>query len=362
MSSDSELAGADIAPSQSRSTLKKSTPKALSHCFSVAPMLDWTDRHCRYFHRLLTQHALLYTEMVTTGALLHGDQARHLDFDESEHPLALQLGGSDPGELARCARIGERWGYDEINLNVGCPSDRVQSGRFGACLMLEPGLVADGVKAMRDAVSVPVTVKHRIGVDERDSYAELVDFVGTLAEAGCRCFIVHARKAWLQGLSPKENREVPPLHYDWVHGLKRDFPALEIVLNGGIQDLVQAREQLAHCDGVMLGRAAYQDPWLLAGVGSQLYGAAPSVDSRGEVVRRLIPYAQQHLAGGGRLHQISRHLLGLYNGQPGARRWRRMLSEDGCREGVGPELWERALAVVDRAREGVERFSPQESN
>lgn len=319
-------------------------------------MLDWTDRHCRYFHRLLTRHALLFTEMVTTGALLHGDQPRHLDFDETEHPLALQLGGSDPFELARCARIGERWGYDEINLNVGCPSDRVQSGRFGACLMLEPALVADAVKAMRDAVAIPVTVKHRIGVDERDSYGELVDFVGTVAEAGCPCFIVHARKAWLQGLSPKENRDVPPLRYDWVHRLKQDFLALQIVLNGGLQDLTQAREQLAYCDGVMLGRAAYQDPWLLAGVDGQLYGSDATIDNRAEAVRRLIPYAERHLAAGGRLHQISRHILGLYNGQPGARRWRRMLSENGCREGVGPELWERALAVVDRAREEIERF------
>ncbi len=311
-------------------------------------MLDWTDRHCRYFHRLLTRRALLYTEMVTTGALLHGDRPRHLDFDPAEHPLALQLGGSDPGDLAACARLGQEWGYDEINLNVGCPSDRVQSGRFGACLMLAPMVVVDAVKAMRDTVNIPVTVKHRIGVDERDSYAELIDFVGQVAEAGCETFIVHARKAWLQGLSPKENRDVPPLDYGVVFRLKRDFPNLEIILNGGLLDLDQAEAQLEGCDGVMLGRAAYQDPWLLAQVDSRFYGEADRLPSRAEAVVQLIPYLEAHLARGGRLYNLVRHILGLFNGQPGARRWRRILSEAGCRDGAGVEVLERALKEVSR--------------
>ncbi|MBF0255071.1 MAG: tRNA dihydrouridine(20/20a) synthase DusA [Gammaproteobacteria bacterium] len=316
------------------------------HRFAVAPMLDWTDRHCRYFHRLLTRKALLYTEMVTTGAILHGDQARHLDFDPAEHPIALQLGGSDPAELARCARIAQDWGYDQINLNVGCPSDRVQSGRFGACLMLEPRVVADGFKAMADAVDLEVSIKHRIGVDQRDSYAELVDFVGQLAEAGCRSFIVHARKAWLKGLSPKENREVPPLHYDWVYRLKQDFPQLNLIINGGISDLAACQAHLQQVDGVMLGRAAYQDPWLLARVDSQLFGASDPLQRPEQAIQSLLPYLQRHIETGGRFNNVVRHVLGLFNGQPGARRWRRLLSEQGCKPGAQAELLLQALAEV----------------
>ncbi|MBU0499221.1 MAG: tRNA dihydrouridine(20/20a) synthase DusA [Gammaproteobacteria bacterium] len=321
-------------------------PIAPRRTLSVAPMLDWTDRHCRYFHRLLTRETLLYTEMVTTGALIHGDRPRHLDFSPVEHPVALQLGGSEPRELAECGRLGQGWGYDEINLNVGCPSGRVQSGRFGACLMLSPDRVADCVKAMRDAVGIPVTVKHRIGVDARDSYAELLEFVGTLAEAGCRTFIVHARKAWLEGLSPKENREIPPLRYEVVHRLKQDFPALEIILNGGIQTLDAAERQLEHCDGVMIGRAAYQDPWLLAGADRRLFGGTNPVDDRHSAVERLFPYVERHLAAGGRLNHISRHILGLFNGRPGARRWRRILSEESWRDGAGIGVLEKALAAA----------------
>jgi len=322
------------------------SPPAPRRTLSVAPMLDWTDRHCRYFHRILTRETLLYTEMVTTGALIHGDRPRHLDFSPEEHPIALQLGGSDPKELAECSRMGQEWGYDEINLNAGCPSGRVQSGGFGACLMLTPTLVADCIKAMRDAVTVPVTLKHRIGVDERDSYPELADFVGTLAEAGCQTFIVHARKAWLAGLSPKENREVPPLCYEIVHRLKQDFPALEVILNGGIQTLDEAERQLGHCDGVMIGRAAYQDPWLLADADRRLSGGTNPVDDRRAAVELLFPYVERHLAAGGRLNHISRHVLGLFNGRPGARRWRRILSEESWREDAGIEVLQKALDAV----------------
>jgi tRNA-dihydrouridine synthase A len=317
--------------------------------FAVAPMLDWTDRHCRYFHRLLTRKALLYTEMVTTGAILHGDQARHLDFDPAEHPIALQLGGSDPAALARCARIGQDWGYDQINLNLGCPSDRVQSGRFGACLMLEPGVVVDCFKAMADAVDVAVTIKHRIGVDQRDSYAELRDFVGQLAQAGCQGFIVHARKAWLKGLSPKENREIPPLHYDWVYRLKQDFPQLTLSINGGIADLAACEEHLQQLDGVMLGRAAYQNPWLLARVDSQLFGATDPLQRPEQVIEALLPYVQRHIDQGGRFNNVVRHVLGLFNGQPGARRWRRLLSEQGNRPGTGAALLLQSLEVLGRS-------------
>lgn len=301
----------------------------ISHRFSVAPMLDWTDRHCRYFHRLLTRKARLYSEMLTTGAILHGDRQRLLGFDPVEHPLALQLGGSDPRALAEAARIGAAWGYDEINLNLGCPSDRVQAGRFGACLMLEPRLVAEAIRAMRDAVQVEVTAKHRIGVDEVDSDAALVDFVGTLAEAGCRTFIVHARKAWLKGLSPKENREVPPLEPERVRRLKALFPRLTIIINGGILDLDEAECHLQHLDGVMLGRAVYHNPWLLAEVDSRLFGECNPIQQRHEVMAALLPYIKSHLTRGGRLQHISRHILGLYQGQPGARAWRRALSAPG---------------------------------
>ncbi|WP_260291839.1 tRNA dihydrouridine(20/20a) synthase DusA [Sedimenticola hydrogenitrophicus] len=312
----------------------------------IAPMLDWTDRYCRYFLRLITRHALLYTEMVTTVALLHGNQPRHLDFDPAEHPVALQLGGSDPNELAACARLAEHWGYDEVNLNVGCPSDRVQSGRFGACLMATPGVVADGVAAMRAATSLPVTVKHRIGIDELDSYELLVDFVATVAEAGCETFIIHARKAWLNGLSPKENREIPPLRYDVVHRIKHDFPHLEIIINGGIASLDQAAAQLQQVDGVMIGREAYQNPWILAEADRRLYGDDHPVPSRHEVIERLMPFAEWVHAEGAPVNRISRHILGLFQGQPRARAWRRHISENAHRDGATPEVIREAARRV----------------
>lgn len=318
----------------------------LSHRLSVAPMLDWTDRYCRYFHRLISRHTLLYTEMVTTGALLHGDRPRFLDFFPEEHPVALQLGGSDPGELAQCARLGQEWGYDEINLNLGCPSDRVQSGRFGACLMADPGLVAECISAMVESVDLPVTAKHRIGIDELDSHDRLARFVETLAGAGCRTFIVHARKAWLQGLSPKENREVPPLRYERVYRLKEDFPHLEFVINGGILTLHQAEQQLQRVDGVMIGRAAYHEPWLLAEADRRIFGTMGHPGSRHQVVERLLPLVESECARGVPLKRITRHILGLFHGQPGARKWRRHLSEHAHLPGAGPEVLRQALALV----------------
>jgi tRNA-dihydrouridine synthase A len=298
--------------------------------FCVAPMMDWTDRHCRHFHRLLAPHVRLYTEMVTTGAALHGDRERLLGFDASEHPLALQLGGSDPVDLAAAARLGAEMGYDEINLNVGCPSDRVQSGRFGACLMREPALVADCVAAMRGAVvdcgrDVPVTVKCRIGVDDQDEYADLQRFVETQISAGLGTLIVHARKALLQGLSPKENREIPPLDYERVYRLKREFPQLTIVINGGIVTAQACIEHLAHVDGVMLGRAAYHDPYVLARVEKALFGTP--LPDRDDILHRLEPYVAEQIRRGNALHHIGRHVLGLYLGEPGARSFRRYLSE-----------------------------------
>ena len=291
-------------------------------------MMDWTDRHCRFFHRLLSRRALLYTEMVTTGALLHGDVPRHLDFDEAEHPVALQLGGSEPGDLAKCASLGVQWGYDEINLNCGCPSERVQRGAFGACLMAEPQLVADCVKAMVDAVAVPVTVKHRIGIDKTESYDFVRDFVGTVAEAGCTVFLVHARNAWLKGLSPKENREVPPLRYELVHRLKREFPALTIVVNGGIKTDALVQEQLQELDGVMIGREAYHHPWWLARWDALFYGEPASALTREEVEAQMVAYMErEHAARGTPWHSIARHMMGLYNGLPGARRWRQVWSD-----------------------------------
>ncbi|MEJ1463718.1 MAG: tRNA dihydrouridine(20/20a) synthase DusA [Candidatus Sedimenticola sp. (ex Thyasira tokunagai)] len=310
----------------------------LSRRLSIAPMLDWTDRYCRYFLRLITQNTLLYTEMVTTGAIINGDRPRHLDFFDEEHPVALQLGGSDPADLALCARLGETWGYDEINLNVGCPSDRVQSGRFGACLMMTPQVVADGVKAMRDAVSIDITVKHRIGVDEHDSYEALCDFVGTVADAGCSTFIVHARKAWLQGLSPKENREIPPLSYETVYRLKDDFPPLEIIINGGILTLDGAERHLERVDGVMIGREAYHNPWILLEADRQLYGNNHPLPSRHQLIEQLMPFVEREFAAGVQISKITRHILGLFNGQPGARAWRRHISENAHRRGAGPEV------------------------
>lgn len=309
-------------------------------------MMDWTDRHCRAFHRRLTARALLYTEMVTAAAILHGDRDRLLGFSADEQPVALQLGGCDPAALAAAARIGAGYGYVEINLNVGCPSDRVQEGRFGACLMLEPELVARGWSAMQAAVDVPVTIKCRIGVDDQDAEADLERFVATVAEAGCRTFVVHARKAWLKGLSPKENREVPPLDYDRVRRLKAAHPGLAIVLNGGITTIEQARAHLAWADGVMLGRAAYQNPYLLAQVDREIFGADTPVRSREDVLEALLPYAERHVAAGGRLNNIARHVLGLYHGRPRGRAFRRHLSEQAVRAGAGADVLAAALDVA----------------
>ena len=291
-------------------------------------MMDWTDRHCRYLHRLLSRHALLYTEMVTTGALIHGDVARHLRFNAEEHSLALQLGGSEPADLAHCAQLGEQWGYDEINLNCGCPSERVQRGAFGACLMNEAALVADGVKAMLDVVQIPVTVKHRIGIDKDESYGFVRDFVGTLNDAGCTTFIVHARNAWLKGLSPKENREIPPLRYDVVQQLKRDFPELTIVVNGGITTTPQVAEQLQHVDGAMLGREAYHNPWWLSEWDAAFYGAAPTELTRERVEAEMVAYMEREAAAHGTpWYSIARHMLGLRHGLAGSRRWRQVWSD-----------------------------------
>ena len=309
---------------------------------TVAPMMDWTDRHCRYFHRLLSPHARLYTEMVTSAALVRGKQLRLLEHSQQEHPVALQLGGSEPGELAIAARYGADAGYDEINLNVGCPSDRVQSGRFGACLMREPTLVGDCVKAMRDAVAVPVTVKCRIGVDDQDDYADLQQFTEAMIGAGVEVLVVHARKAWLQGLSPKENREIPPLNYERVYRLKREFPELVIVINGGITAVDEVQAHLAQVDGVMLGRTAYHDPYVLAKVEAALYGEP--LPTREDVLLRLRPYIEAELARGTALKHISRHILGLYQGEPGARGFRRRLSEGAHLPGAGWSLIEQAIA------------------
>jgi tRNA-dihydrouridine synthase A len=296
---------------------------------SVAPMMDWTDRHCRFFHRLLTRHALLYTEMVTTGALLHGDVPRHLRFNSEEHPVALQLGGSEAADLAHAAQLGEQYGYDEINLNCGCPSDRVQRGAFGACLMNEPQTVADGVKAMLDVVSLPVTVKHRIGIDKIERYSFVRDFVGTVAQAGCRVFIVHARNAWLQGLSPKENREIPPLRYDLAYQLKQDFPDLVIAVNGGVTNNEQIAQHLMHCDGVMVGREAYYRPWLMTQWDAEFYGdASQHSPSREAIEEAMVAYMERAQSEDGcPWYAIARHMLGLYHGQRGGRLWRQVWSD-----------------------------------
>ena len=306
-------------------------------------MMDWTDRHCRYLLRLVTQRALLYTEMVTTGALLHGDRQRFLGHDDAEHPLALQLGGSNPAELAECANIGADYGYDEVNLNVGCPSDRVQSGRFGACLMAEPGLVADCVAAMNTAVSVPVTVKTRIGIDDRDSFDELAHFIGCVRAAGCKTFIIHARKAYLQGLSPRENRTVPPLNYDFAYRIKQLFPDLVIILNGGIERLDEAEAHLQRVDGIMLGRAAYHNPYVLAQADRQIFNDSRPIPDRDDIVLGMIPYIERELKQGTLLKHISRHMLGLYQGMPGARHWRRCLSENAPSSTAGTEVILEAL-------------------
>ena len=318
--------------------------------FNIAPMMDWTDRHCRFFHRLLTRRALLYTEMLTTGAILHGDRERLLGFDAAEHPVALQLGGSDPAALAECARIGEAFGYDEINLNVGCPSDRVQEGRFGACLMLEPALVGDCVAAMKAAVTIPVTVKCRIGVDEQEPEQALFSFTETVKAAGADALIVPARKAWLKGLSPRENREVPPLDYAIVHRLKAAHPDLAIVLNGGIASVEQAQEHLnaeiGNLDGVMMGRAAYQEPWRLLSVDAAFYGEAPAFATTKDAALALVPYIEREMAKGVRLNSITRHVLGLFRAVPGARAFRRHLSVETVRPGAAASVLADALALV----------------
>ena len=329
---------------------KPGDEKADAWRFCVAPMMDWTDRHCRYFFRLISRRARLYTEMITAPALVHGDVARHLDFDPAEHPVALQLGGSDPAALAHAARLGERWGYDEINLNCGCPSERVQTGSFGACLMAEPWLVAQCVRSMRDAVSVPVTVKHRIGLDANDDYAFVRDFVGTVAEAGCNVFIVHARNAVLKGLSPKENREIPPLRYAYVRQLKNDFRDLTIVLNGGLVDWDAIERELPLVDGVMLGRAAYHDPWVLTDVDRRLFGDTRATPTREGVVRELSEYASRQIAQGTSLRAIVRHVLGLYHGVPGGRRFRQLLSDAARLHDADTSLLDDALRAVARSR------------
>jgi tRNA-dihydrouridine synthase A len=321
-------------------------------------MMDWTDRHCRFFHRLLTRRALLYTEMVTAEAVIHGDRHRLLAFNQEEHPVALQLGGSDPARLAEAAAIGAGFGYDEINLNVGCPSDRVQEGRFGACLMAEPEIVASCLARMQARVAVPVTVKCRIGIDDQDSEADLERFITTVAASGCQTFIVHARKAWLEGLSPKANREVPPLDYRRVFRLKEAHPQLEVVLNGGINSIEDAERLLAHVDGAMLGRAAYQTPYILAEVDRRLFGDRTLPIRRGEVLERLLPYVERHLAQGGRLNNVTRHILGLYHGQPGARAFRRHLSEHAVRDGAGIGVLLQSVAAAE-ARSGAHRLAAE---
>jgi tRNA-dihydrouridine synthase A len=312
-------------------------------------MMDWTDRHCRYFHRLLSRRTLLYTEMMTTGALIHGDVPRHLDFNAEEHPVALQLGGSDAAELAHCARLGEQWGYDEINLNCGCPSERVQRGSFGACLMAEPQLVADCVKAMVDVTSVPVTVKHRIGIDQGENYQFVRDFVGTVSQAGCKVFLVHARNAWLKGLSPKENREVPPLRYEFVHQLKQDFPDLVFAVNGGIKTTAQVDEQLHAVDGVMIGREAYHNPWWLAEWDTRFYGEPETGLTREIVEEHMTEYmVREHEKRGTPWSSIARHMLGLRNGLPGARRWRQVWSDHKLKELHPRDVMALAYDAVER--------------
>lgn len=326
-------------------TAPKTTAK-LDRRFSVAPMMAWTTPSQRYFTRLISQRALLYTEMLTSGAVIHGDRNKLLQFHTAEHPVALQLGGSHPGDMSEAARIGEDFGYDEININIGCPSDRVQNGRFGACLMAEPALVAECVSAMQAAVSIPVTVKTRIGIDNQDDYSALCHFVQTVAEGGCETFIVHARKAWLAGLSPKENREKPPLKYESVYRLKQEFPQLEVLINGGIDDLTQAQSHMPYVDGVMLGRAAYKNPYLLAEVDKLFYNGTRPPRSRHQVVEDLLPYIDERLHAGDALPNITRHILGLFHAQPGGRRWRQMLSQNAHKTGAGCDVVRAALASI----------------
>ncbi|THU00665.1 tRNA dihydrouridine(20/20a) synthase DusA [Lampropedia puyangensis] len=328
--------------------MKKYSPWRLS----VAPMLDWTDRHCRYFHRLLTQHARLYTEMIHTGAILHGGAERFLRFNAEENPLALQLGGSTPSDLAACAKLAQQWGYDEVNINCGCPSERVQRGSFGACLMAEPALVADGVKAMRDACTIDVTVKHRIGLDKNEDYAPVRDFVGALAQAGCSVFIVHARNAWLKGLSPKENRDIPPLRYHVVHQLKKDFPSLTFAINGGLQTNAQIQEQLQHVDGAMIGRQAYHTPWDLTTWDETFFDAKPSALDRDEVEETMVCYMEKEVAKGVPVLTIAKHMLGLRNGVSGARAWRQVWSDHKRKELPPRMIYQQAQEAAVRYRFG----------
>lgn len=321
-------------------------PKTFDRRFCIAPMLDWTDSYCRGFHRLLTRNAVLYTEMVTTGALIYGDLDRHLRYQNSEHPIALQLGGSNPVHLAQSAKLAEEYGYDEVNLNVGCPSDRVQSGQFGACLMAQPQLVAECTQAMLEAVAIPVTVKCRIGIDQQDDYADLQHFVSTVAASGVDTFIVHARKAWLDGLSPKENRDIPPLNYDRVYLLKKEFPQLEIIINGGITSLAETKTHLQQVDGVMMGRAAYQSPHLLKEVDQRIYGEEKSMLSDAELLERLYDYVAERIDDGAQLKYITRHIVGLFQNRPGARQWRRYLSENAYKPGSGVEVIKAAAAFI----------------
>lgn len=320
-----------------------------AHRFCVAPMMDWSDRHCRYFWRLLTKQSLLYTEMITTGALLFGDAPYHLKYNNAEHPIAVQLGGNDPKDLAAAAKLCEQAGYDEVNLNVGCPSDRVKSGAFGASLMNQPQIVADCIKAMRDAVSIPVTIKCRIGVDDDDSYAALCNFIDINQRAGCSLFIVHARKAWLTGLSPKQNREIPPLNYPRVYSIKQDFPNLQIVLNGGLKTLGTCQQALEKLDGVMIGREAYQNPFMLSSVDQTVFNSeTKQLPNRMDIAEQLTPYIAKQLQQGARLNHLTRHILGLFNGQPGARRWRRYLSEHAHKNDADISTYQRSLAVFEQ--------------
>jgi len=335
----------DSPPLMTSSAPTLATP--LQRRFTAAPMMDWSDSHCRSFWRLLSKEAVFYSEMITTGAIIHGDRKRFLDFNACEHPLALQLGGSDPKALAECARIAEDWGYDEVNLNCGCPSDRVQNGMIGACLMAEPALVADCISAMQQAVNIPITIKHRIGIDDMEDYAGMVDFVSQVAAVGCKTFIVHARKAWLKGLSPKENREVPPLQYDKVVQLKKDFPSLEIIINGGITSLEQSLVLLDQVDGVMLGREIYSNPYLLAEVDQKIYGSSSPIVTREQVMEGFMAYAEEQLHKGVRLNYMTRHILGLYQGMPGARRFRRVISEQAHQPNAGIDVLKRALEALN---------------
>ena len=321
--------------------------KELNRKFCVAPMMEWTDRHYRYFARLISAHTLLYTEMVTTGALIHGDIDSHIRFNDEEHPVALQLGGSNAAELSKCSKIAEKYGYDEINLNVGCPSDRVQSGAFGACLMAQPELVAECIVKMKAACQLPVTIKCRIGIDGQDEYEDLQRFVTATQQAGCKTYIVHARKAWLQGLSPKENRDIPPLNYDRVYQLKRELPELEIIINGGIKTLDECKSHLNHVDGVMMGREAYQNPWLLSHIDKEVFKDTEAVSqTRHDIVRLMLPYIEDQLKKGQRLNYITRHILGIFHGQAGGKKFRRYISENAHKPDADVRIVESALKLV----------------